>query len=125
MDSKFAHPVCMLQWLCNQNRATWGGEEWADENDSAELSPHRLIRGQQASVCSPKKEVEGKGEEIKVAIRNVRRDANDKSKAMKKNGEMTEDELKQSDKTMQDLTDKYIKEIDTLTAVKEKEIMAI
>ena len=44
---------------------------------------------------------------------------------MKKNGEMTEDELKQSDKAMQDLTDKYIKEIDTITAAKEKEIMAI
>ena len=44
---------------------------------------------------------------------------------MKKNSEMTEDEQKQSDKTMQDLTDKYIKEIDKLTAEKEKEIMAI
>jgi ribosome recycling factor len=64
-------------------------------------------------------------EEAKVAIRNVRREANDKSKAMKKNSEMTEDEQKQSDKTIQDMTDKFIKEIDTLTAAKEKEIMAI
>ena len=72
-----------------------------------------------------KKNLQKQGEDAKVAIRNVRRDANDKSKAMKKNGEMTEDELKQSDKAMQDLTDKYIKEIDTLTAAKEKEIMAI
>ena len=64
-------------------------------------------------------------EEAKVAIRNIRREANDKSKAMKKNSEMTEDEQKQSDKTIQDLTDKFIKEIDTLTAAKEKEIMAI
>ena len=72
-----------------------------------------------------KKNLQKQGEEAKVAIRNIRRDANDKSKAMKKNGEMTEDELKQSDKAMQDLTDKYIKEIDAITADKEKEIMAI
>ena len=64
-------------------------------------------------------------EDAKVAIRNIRREANDKSKAMKKNSEMTEDEQKASDKTMQDLTDKFIKEIDTLTAAKEKEIMSI
>ena len=64
-------------------------------------------------------------EEAKVAIRNIRREANDKSKAMKKNSEMTEDEQKQSDKTIQDMTDKFIKEIDALTAAKEKEIMAI
>lgn len=64
-------------------------------------------------------------EEAKVAVRNVRREANDKSKAMKKNSEMTEDEQKQSDKSIQDMTDKFIKEIDNLTAAKEKEIMAI
>lgn len=64
-------------------------------------------------------------EEAKVAVRNVRREANDKSKAMKKNSEMTEDEQKQSDKSIQDMTDKFIKEIDTITAAKEKEIMAI
>ena len=44
---------------------------------------------------------------------------------MKKNSEMTEDEQKQSDKTIQDMTDKFIKEIDALTAAKEKEIMSI
>ncbi len=72
-----------------------------------------------------KKGLQKKGEDAKVAIRNIRRDANDKSKTMKKNGEMTEDEQKTSDKIVQDMTDKYIKEIDTLTAAKEKEIMAI
>ena len=71
------------------------------------------------------KQVSRLAEEGKVAVRNVRRDAMDKIKAMKKNAEMTEDEQKQSDKTIQDLTDKFIKEIDTLTAAKEKEIMAI
>ena len=74
---------------------------------------------------SKKKEVEAKGEEIKVAIRNVRRDANDKCKAMKKNSEMTEDEQKASEKQIQDLTDSYIKKIDAVTAGKVKEIMEI
>ncbi|MBE6617396.1 MAG: ribosome recycling factor [Ruminococcaceae bacterium] len=72
-----------------------------------------------------KKNIAKLSEEAKVAIRNIRRDANDKSKAMKKNSEMTEDEQKQSDKSIQDLTDKFIKEIDTITAAKEKEIMEI
>ncbi len=72
-----------------------------------------------------KKNIAKMSEEAKVSIRNIRRDANDKSKAMKKNSEMTEDEQKQSDKTIQDLTDKYIKEIESITAVKEKEIMEI
>ena len=58
-------------------------------------------------------------------LRNIRRDANDKIKAMKKDSEMTEDEAKQSDKTVQDLTDKFIKEIDAVTASKTKEIMEI
>ena len=72
-----------------------------------------------------KKNIAKMSEEAKVAIRNIRRDANDKSKAMKKNSEMTEDEQKQSDKTIQDMTDKFIKEIETITAAKEKEIMEI
>lgn len=72
-----------------------------------------------------KKQVSKLGEDAKVAIRNIRRDAIDKAKDMKKNSEMTEDEQKASEKSVQDLTDKYIKEIDTITAAKEKEIMAI
>ena len=71
------------------------------------------------------KQVAKMGEDAKVAIRNIRRDANDKVKAMKKDGEMTEDEVKQSDKIVQDLTDKFIKEVDTVTAAKTKEIMEI
>ena len=71
------------------------------------------------------KQVAKLGEDAKVAIRNIRRDANDKTKLMKKNSEMTEDEAKASDKSIQDLTDKYIKEIDTVTAAKTKEIMEI
>ena len=71
------------------------------------------------------KQVQKMGEEAKVAIRNIRRDANDLCKKMKKDGEMTEDEQKASEKTVQDLTDKHIKEIDAVTARKEKEIMQI
>lgn len=72
-----------------------------------------------------KKSIAKMSEEAKVAVRNIRRDANEKSKLMKKNSEMTEDEQKQSDKQVQDLTDKYIKEIETITEAKEKEIMEI
>ena len=71
------------------------------------------------------KQISKLGEDAKVAIRNIRRDANDKVKAMKKDSEMTEDEAKQSDKLIQDLTDKFIKEIDVVTAAKTKEIMEI
>ena len=71
------------------------------------------------------KQISKMGEDAKVAIRNIRRDANDKVKALKKNSEMTEDEAKASDKTIQDLTDKYIKEIDRISADKTKDIMTV
>lgn len=71
------------------------------------------------------KQVAKLGEDAKVAIRNIRRDANDKIKAMKKNSELTEDEAKSGDKNVQDLTDKYIKEIDKITADKTREVMEI
>ena len=71
------------------------------------------------------KQIAKLGEDAKVAIRNIRRDANDKIKALKKDSLMTEDEAKSSDKSVQDLTDKYIKEIDGVTAAKTKEIMEI
>ena len=71
------------------------------------------------------KQISKMGEEAKVAIRNIRREANEKIKDMKKNSEMNEDEQKQSEKMTQEITDKYIKEIDKVTADKEKEIMEI
>jgi ribosome recycling factor len=71
------------------------------------------------------KQVQKFGEDCKVAIRNIRRDANDLCKKMKKDGEMTEDEQKTSEKAVQDLTDKYIKEVDAVTSKQEKEIMQI
>ena len=71
------------------------------------------------------KQVAKLAEDAKVALRNVRREANDKIKAMKKNGEATEDEVKDSEKNVQDLTDKYVKDIDALIDSKSKEIMTV
>ena len=65
------------------------------------------------------------GEDCKVAIRNIRREANDAAKAMKKNSEITEDDLKSAEKNIQDVTDKLIKEVDSIVAKKDKEIMEI
>lgn len=64
-------------------------------------------------------------EEAKVAIRSIRRDFMEKFKAMKKSSEITEDDLKQCEKDIQELTDKFCKEIDVAAKVKEKEIMEI
>ncbi len=71
------------------------------------------------------KQIQKMGEDAKVAIRNIRRDANELCKKLKKDGEMTEDEQKASEKSVQDLTDKYIKDVDAITSKKEKEIMQI
>ena len=71
------------------------------------------------------KDISKKGEAAKVALRNIRRDANDKCKELKKAGTMTEDEQKSSEKEVQDLTDKYTKQLDKVTDAKSKEIMEI
>ena len=65
------------------------------------------------------------GEEAKVALRNIRRDAMDKAKAMKKTGELTEDSQKTMEEDVQKLTDKYIKNIDAAVEEKQKEIMSV
>ncbi len=65
------------------------------------------------------------GEDSKVAIRSIRRDAMDKLKDKKKKSEITEDDLKSAEKKMQDLTDKFCKEIDDLASKKQKEIMEL
>ena len=69
------------------------------------------------------KDVQKIAEETKIQIRNVRRELIDKLKAMKKDGELTEDDLKQGEKKAQDLTDKYVKEVESISAVKQKEIL--
>lgn len=71
------------------------------------------------------KQVSKYGEEAKVSIRNIRRDAMDKFKAMKKNSEITEDDMKNCEKDVQNITDKFCDKIDTVCADKEKEIMTI
>lgn len=71
------------------------------------------------------KQISKMAEEAKVAVRAIRRDAMEKYKAMKKATEITEDDLKDYEKDIQDLTDKYCKDIDKLAANKDKEIMEI
>lgn len=71
------------------------------------------------------KNVKKSGEEAKVAVRAIRRDANDKIKALKKENVITEDETKKSEEDIQKRTDSYIKDIDSIIEIKEKEIMSI
>ena len=71
------------------------------------------------------KQVKKYGEDAKVAVRNIRRDAMDYVKALKKKSEITEDDQKKAEKDIQDLTDKYIKKVDEACAVKEKELMEL
>ena len=71
------------------------------------------------------KDISKMAEDCKVAIRSIRRDAMDKLKAMKKNNEITEDDQKNGEKKMQDITDKFVKDADKMAEAKQKEIMEI
>ncbi len=71
------------------------------------------------------KDIKNEAESSKVAVRNIRRDAIEKLKALKKNGELTEDDLKDAEKEAQKLTDDFVKQIDSIAAKKEEEIMTI
>ena len=71
------------------------------------------------------KQVTKEGESSKVAIRNNRRDAVDKLKAQKKANELSEDDLKDAEKDVQELTDKYVKLIDKAVKEKEQEVMSL
>lgn len=71
------------------------------------------------------KEVKKKGEGAKVAVRNIRRDANDAFKKLGKGKEVSEDEVKELEENVQKLTDKYIKDIDKAIEEKSKEIMTV
>ena len=71
------------------------------------------------------KHIKKKGEGAKVAIRNIRRDANDAIKKMEKNGDISEDELKDNEDKIQKLTDKYVGQIDKAVESKSKEIMTV
>jgi len=71
------------------------------------------------------KVVRGEGEAAKVAIRNIRRDANGDFKSLLKDKEITEDEQRRSEDQIQSLTDKYVAEVDKVLVVKEKDLMEI
>lgn len=71
------------------------------------------------------KNVKKSGEEAKVAVRSIRRECNDKVKALKKNSEISEDDMKKAEDDVQKRTDNYIKEIDKILEQKEKEIMTV
>lgn len=71
------------------------------------------------------KDIHKTAEESKVAIRSIRRDGIEKLKKMEKASEITEDDLKDGEKELQEITDKFTKEIDTVAAAKETEVMEI
>ncbi len=94
----------------------------ANDGSVIRLAFPQLTEERRKELC---KEIKKMGEESKVAVRSIRRDANDKIKAMKKDGELTEDDVKQFDKDIQKLTDKYVDLVDSAVSVKEKEILSI
>lgn len=71
------------------------------------------------------KDVKNKAEEAKVAVRSIRRDAIEKLKKLKKDSEITEDDLRNGEDKIQKITDKYVKEVEDMAVAKEKEIMEI
>lgn len=71
------------------------------------------------------KDISKRGEEAKVAIRNIRRDEMDEIKRLKKSNEITEDDQKDGEKELQNITDKYIKQVDEMIKKKENEILSI
>ncbi len=82
----------------------------------------QLTEERRKELC---KSIKKYGEDCKVAIRSIRRDTMDKLKNMKKNSEITEDDLKDCEKKVQDLTDKFCADADKAVADKEKEIMTV
>lgn len=82
----------------------------------------QLTEERRKELC---KDVKKLAEDSRIAVRSIRRDGIDKVKKMEKASEITEDDLKIAEKKLQDLTDKYIKDIDKIADEKEKEIMAI
>ncbi|MBQ3915758.1 MAG: ribosome recycling factor [Ruminococcus sp.] len=82
----------------------------------------QLTEDRRKELC---KSIKKLGEDCKVAIRSIRRDTMDKLKAMKKNSEITEDDLKEAEKKVQDITDGCCADADKAVAAKEKEIMTV
>ena len=82
----------------------------------------QITEERRKDLCKDAKKM---AEESRVSVRSVRRDCMDKLKKMEKASEITEDDLKNGEKKVQDITDKYIKEIDKACEAKEKDIMEI
>jgi len=94
----------------------------ANDGKALRLNFPPLTEERRRDLC---KDIKKQAEESKVSIRSSRRDAIEKIKAQKKDGEITEDDVKSLEKKVQDLTDKYCKEADELATAKEKEIMSV
>ncbi len=94
----------------------------ANDGKAIRLNFPPLTEERRRDLC---KDIKKQAEESKVSIRSSRRDAIEKIKAQKKDGEITEDDVKVLEKKVQDLTDKYCKEADDLSVAKEKEIMSV
>ena len=94
----------------------------ANDGSVIRLTFPQLTEERRKDLC---KEIKKLGEDAKLAFRSIRRDANDKVKNMKKEGELTEDDVKVFDKDIQKLTDKFTDLIDSEVSVKEKEILSI
>ena len=93
-----------------------------NDGEVIRLNVPALTEERRKELCKQAKKA---SEDFKVRIRNERRDANDKLKKLEKEGEITEDDLKKAQDNVQKMTNKYIKEIDTLLDIKEKDIMAV
>ena len=93
-----------------------------NDGTALRLAFPQLTEERRKDLC---KTIKKYGEECKVTVRSIRRDTMEKFKAMKKNSEITEDDLKDCEKKVQDLTDKLCADVDKAVADKEKEIMTV
>ncbi|MBQ8180378.1 MAG: ribosome recycling factor [Ruminococcus sp.] len=93
-----------------------------NDGSSIRLVFPQLTEDRRKELC---KTIKKYGEECKITVRSIRRDTIEKFKTMKKNSEITEDDMKSCEKKVQDLTDKFCDDIDKSVAAKEKEIMTV
>lgn len=93
-----------------------------NDGTALRLAFPQLTEERRKELC---KTIKKYGEECKVTVRSIRRDTMEKFKAMKKNAEITEDDLKDCEKKVQDLTDKFCADVDKAVSDKEKEIMTV
>ena len=98
------------------------GIQPVNDGNVIRLAFPQLTEDRRKELC---KSIKKYGEECKVTVRSIRRDTMEKYKAMKKNSEITEDDLKDCEKKVQDLTDKMCGDVDKMVADKEKEIMTV